>query len=68
MEGDRGAGAPAVNALAPGHTVRLASGGPLMTVKSVDDVCAQAHCEWFDGEGAVRTRRFTLDSLRREEG
>ena len=49
-----------------GTRVRLASGGPDMTVVDLDDIKARVLCAWRDGE-AVRESWFpsiTLDIIR----
>jgi len=33
-----------------GDQVQLKSGGPVMTVSSVDEVNHQVHCQWFSGK------------------
>lgn len=47
-----------------GDTVRLKSGGPLMTVDDpnilVDDHC---YCSWFDKEGVLHNDLFAAEAL-----
>ncbi len=38
------------NVFKVGDTVRLKSGGPVMTVKEVDDQADEVHCQWFVDE------------------
>jgi uncharacterized protein YodC (DUF2158 family) len=53
-----------------GDTVRLKSGGPLMTVSSVgrtmDGEALHAWCDWFDKEKKMNGA-FPLTSLRAED-
>jgi uncharacterized protein YodC (DUF2158 family) len=53
------------DAFKPGDTVRLKSGGPLMTVKSIegDDVI----CVWFEGK-AKKESRFKAVTLTHDDG
>lgn len=48
-----------------GDTVRLKSGGPLMTISSIQDEYGtmQAWCEWFDDKKAPQARSFALTSI-----
>ena len=48
-----------------GDTVRLKSGGPLMTVAWVKE--STASCDWFDGSKAV-TQSFQITSLELDDG
>ena len=45
-----------------GDIVRLKSGGPVMTVESVDEGKAQAHCVWMKKETPMR-HRFSIAAL-----
>ena len=36
-----------------GDSVRLKSGGPLMTVEFVDSDGQSVHCAWFDGKEKI---------------
>lgn len=44
------------NAFVPGQTVKLKSGGPLITVSAVND--GDVTCEWFDKNGVAMVRVF----------
>jgi uncharacterized protein YodC (DUF2158 family) len=50
----------------PGDTVRLKSGGPLMTIAHVrpDEVW----CEWFDDKEAPQSKGFKPTSLVEDDG
>jgi uncharacterized protein YodC (DUF2158 family) len=47
-----------------GDTVRLKSGGPLMTV--VETKGNQLLCQWFDKNEALQSRLFDVESLDNE--
>jgi uncharacterized protein YodC (DUF2158 family) len=34
----------------PGDTVRIKSGGPVMTVDGYDDITESVNCSWFQGQ------------------
>jgi uncharacterized protein YodC (DUF2158 family) len=51
----------------PGDTVRLKSGGPLMTIHTVR-TDGTAWCEWFDKNGKAESREFSLTSLALDDG
>ncbi|HEX4302094.1 MAG TPA: DUF2158 domain-containing protein [Rhizomicrobium sp.] len=49
-----------------GDTVRLKSGGPLMTVTStdrLDDGSTLVYCVWFDDKKAEKTSQFRAGTL-----
>lgn len=48
-----------------GDVVRLKSGGPKMTVSSVNlwDGCAD--CEWFDDKNICHYKKFSISSLKK---
>lgn len=48
----------------PGDTVKLNSGGPVMTVRSVDGDDRHCYCAWFDG-ASYKTGDFPQTSLTR---
>jgi uncharacterized protein YodC (DUF2158 family) len=49
--------------LVPGTIVRLRSGGPSMTVESINDQ-GMVHCVWFlTGRGQLADRAFAAGSL-----
>lgn len=48
--------------LKAGDTVRLNSGGPLMTIYSIDSENQTALCEWFDKKD-LKSSSFKLTSL-----
>jgi uncharacterized protein YodC (DUF2158 family) len=54
----------------PGKTVRLKSGGPLMTVESVETVSGKAivHCVWFDNEHNERRASYPETALVEDAG
>jgi uncharacterized protein YodC (DUF2158 family) len=49
----------------PGDIVSLRSGGPRMTIASVDGL--SAYCEWFTDDQQPQSRSFALTSLKLEE-
>ena len=50
----------------PGDTVSLKSGGPRMTIATVDE--KSAFCEWFSDDQQPQGKSFALTSLKYEEG
>jgi len=46
-----------------GDVVRLKSGGPEMTVKSVDDSCGEVVCNWMDFRYRKQVDRFEIAQL-----
>jgi uncharacterized protein YodC (DUF2158 family) len=54
----------------PGEKVRLKSGGPLMTVESVETVGGKAmvHCVWFDNEHNERRASYAESALVEDAG
>jgi uncharacterized protein YodC (DUF2158 family) len=52
----------------PGDTVRLKSGGPLMTVHSISQPEGTAWCEWFDKKEEPKGQSFSLSSLVADDG
>ena len=53
-------------ALAGGSTVRLKSGGLLMTVREVDGDIVR--CDWFDKEGRLRNAEFRVCQVNEDSG
>jgi uncharacterized protein YodC (DUF2158 family) len=54
-----------------GDTVRLKSGGPLMTVSLIvqmRDGSHEAATTWFDGQGKEMHSRFKLETLQADDG
>jgi uncharacterized protein YodC (DUF2158 family) len=49
----------------PGDIVSLRSGGPRMTIASVDG--QNAFCEWFTDDQQPQSRSFALASLKLDE-
>jgi uncharacterized protein YodC (DUF2158 family) len=49
----------------PGDIVSLRSGGPRMTIATVDG--QSALCEWFTDDQQLQSRSFVLTSLRLDE-
>ena len=49
----------------PGDTVTLRSGGPRMTIASVDAM--GAFCEWFTADQQLQSRTFLVTSLKLDE-
>lgn len=54
--------------LVPGETVKLKSGGPLMTISHVDRENDLFHCEWFDSKGELKSGEFFSTSLKIDDG
>jgi uncharacterized protein YodC (DUF2158 family) len=52
----------------PGETVRLKSGGPLMTVKSISASSGDVWCEWFDDKDVPQGRGFQPTSVASDDG
>ncbi|KFF16768.1 YodC family protein [Flavobacterium hydatis] len=50
-----------------GETVRLKSGGPLMTISRIDKENNLANCEWFDSKKEFRAADFYLTSLKHDD-
>ncbi len=48
--------------LKPGDTVRLNSGGPLMTISTIEG--QNAFCEWFTDDQQLQSRSFVITSLK----
>ena len=51
-----------------GDTMRLKSGGPLMTIHSINQSEGTAWCEWFDKNGADQSKSFLITSLVADDG
>ena len=53
-----------------GKTVRLKSGGPLMTVESVETVAGKTivHCVWFDHDHNERRGSYPAAVLAEDDG
>ena len=51
--------------LQPGDTVTLRSGGPRMTIATID--AKGAFCEWFTDDQQLQSRSFALTSLKLDE-
>jgi len=54
-----------------GETVRLNSGGPLMTVDRIvhmQDGSCEVATTWFDGQGKEMHSRFKPDTLQADDG
>jgi uncharacterized protein YodC (DUF2158 family) len=49
-----------------GTTVKLNSGGPLMTVETTDE--GYALCHWFDGKNEPQEKSFHEDLLKEDDG
>jgi uncharacterized protein YodC (DUF2158 family) len=50
----------------PGDTVRMKSGGPLMTVDSINN--EELWCEWFDEKNQPQSRSFKQHTLVKDDG
>jgi len=50
-----------------GDIVQLKSGGPPMTVRSIEAINGECLCEWFGGGHALKTHRFLSETLKRAE-
>jgi uncharacterized protein YodC (DUF2158 family) len=46
----------------PGDVVQLKSGGPVMTIKFIDED-GDVFCEWFDKKDELKAGRFTVHQL-----
>jgi uncharacterized protein YodC (DUF2158 family) len=53
-----------MNDLTAGNVIVLKSGGPLMTIRRVED--RGAYCEWFDGS-SNKGAKFSLSQLKKED-
>jgi len=51
-----------------GDTVRLKSGGPLMTVNSIEPEHFEAQCKWFDSSNKCLMGMFRLEALEIDDG
>ncbi len=49
-----------------GDTVRLKSGGPLMTIHSIKN--GEAWCQWFDEKEEAKEKFFLMTSLIADDG
>ena len=49
-----------------GDTVELKSGGPAMTIASLDSAMGvlSAHCQWFDRNGTIQHHFYSVTSLK----
>jgi uncharacterized protein YodC (DUF2158 family) len=49
-----------------GDTVELKSGGPAMTIASLETGMGvvRAHCQWFDRNGAIQQHFYSVTSLK----
>jgi uncharacterized protein YodC (DUF2158 family) len=49
-----------------GDTVELKSGGPAMTIASLDSSMGvqSAHCQWFDRNGNIQHHFYSVTSLK----
>jgi uncharacterized protein YodC (DUF2158 family) len=47
-----------------GNIVQLKSGGPPMTVKSVEAVNGECLCEWFGGGNTLKSHTFFPETLK----
>ncbi|MCJ8211705.1 DUF2158 domain-containing protein [Mucilaginibacter sp. RS28] len=50
-----------------GDQVRLKSGGPVMTVDSIDDNTSRLVCVWFDSKKVFQHAKFIADTLEKYE-
>lgn len=49
----------------PGDIVILKSGGPRMTIATIDE--RSALCEWFSDDQQAQSKSFALTSLKQDE-
>jgi uncharacterized protein YodC (DUF2158 family) len=47
-----------------GNIVQLKSGGPPMTIRSVEAINGECLCEWFGGGSALKSHTFALETLK----
>ena len=55
------------DALKPGMTVKLKSGGPLMTITWINKE-GQAGCTWFSADGKSQKGVFPVEALVADDG
>jgi uncharacterized protein YodC (DUF2158 family) len=51
--------------LKDGDKVQLISGGPAMTIDSIDVATSRAACVWFDSKNIMKTAKFALHTLKK---
>ena len=51
--------------LKEGDLVQLRTGGPAMSLQSIDADARSGTCMWFDSDGRLQERTFLLTTLRR---
>ena len=51
------------NDLQIGFEVQLKSGGPVMTIDSIDTATSRATCVWFDAKHNMQNAKFALHTL-----
>lgn len=49
--------------LKEGDEVQLKSGGPVMTIDSIDESASRASCVWFDSKQNMQNAKFALHTL-----
>ncbi|HVS93393.1 MAG TPA: DUF2158 domain-containing protein [Mucilaginibacter sp.] len=51
------------NELKAGDEVQLRSGGPVMTIDSINTETGRAACVWFDSKHVMQTAKFAISTL-----